>query len=127
MPAKFPTELDLIEADLRAGIDEFNGGWHRSWLEPAEVPVEVTQDGHGIRIPKNRWVVHERETHRRASYFGDALIIHSALVSSCRRARQRVSQVRKLGKADLIMKRDFPQFRLRVPIVRSEPPPASFP
>lgn len=59
MPGGFATELDLIEADLRAGQDLPNGGWHRFWFEPAETPIEMTSDGHGIRIPKNRWIVHE--------------------------------------------------------------------
>jgi hypothetical protein len=59
MPAGFPTELDLIEADLRSGRDLANGGWHRFWFEPAESAIEMTSDGHGIRIPKNPWIVHE--------------------------------------------------------------------
>jgi hypothetical protein len=60
MPQGFATELDLIEADLRAGQDLPNGGWHRFWFEPTETPVEMTADGHGIRIPTNRWVVREQ-------------------------------------------------------------------
>ncbi len=60
MPASFATELDLIEADLRAGLALYDGGWHRFWFEPAEVPIEMTTDGYGVVIPKNRWIVHEQ-------------------------------------------------------------------
>jgi hypothetical protein len=59
LPEGFATELDLYEADLRAGRELHSEGWHRFWFEPAETPVEMTGDGYGIRIPKNRWLVHE--------------------------------------------------------------------
>jgi hypothetical protein len=60
MPRDFPTELDLMEADLRAGTDLSDGGWHRFWFTPPDVPVEITRDGHGILVPKNRWIVQEQ-------------------------------------------------------------------